>query len=1019
MEITSRMKTILLAITLCLALPLAARANLLENGDFSRGKAGWRATNFPHRVERNRFVAEIPVKCGKFAAVLLRNVELKRGTNYRLSFTVECENKGIFTVVYQQATAPYTPQGLRTGWKLEAGVHKRSVDFVAEPRDGEHTRLTFNFSRLPGRAILSEVRLEEIPVLPLTLNPRWTVFTDEETVRNPGHFPAGPGIAATLENNRIDLTKITPGKFRPGQSVAVLYNRFQASEDGIMPLGVSADWFYDVYLNGKLLASGRGTPALSPDDNRVDLPVTAGKNLLAIVIRGGRDGWKLICGESRPNIRFSEGNGWKKYQYSSLADVAVGSALDLSGEVEAPAGRLGRLTVSPKGELVFARKPGTPVRLLGFNGGLDFLMDEKEPERFRENARRFAQQARRQGYRLFRVHPMLDRICEGGEEGRVSPELLDRWDYLIAELKKEGIYLHLVIFSFRLYGKEIQTFADWNYHKLMMYLDGEWEFERFRYAVDTLFAHVNPYTGIAWKDEPAIAFVEYYNEQSLGIVESRVREVFRKHPEAKKRLRECFRKWRQKRYGTAFPATDLPFAGNGEAANAAALFWRDRALVCAQKCEAIVRGAGYRGLVSQYTYSRSFGHAEVRWQTSQVADIHAYFNHPVGDHRARGSYVGSNSSVAAATGYWRNSNAGRLLGRPFICGEYNHSFYNPYRYELGMVFGGYSALQGYGALEIHHIPIFLDGKPRRLSPFAVGSSPMLRAAQFLTACLFQRGDVRSSPHQAALLVNREFLGEAGNANKAVNWMQSKLALLIGFGLVFPERTAAPGVVARPRFDIAFLPAGSSAIRSEEWFSDVIETGGGFSLRRAVSEMKRRGILASGNLSDPEREIFHSDTGELYLSAREKLMKAVSARTEAVCLPAGTGAALKRINVENTSVSACVAVSSIDSAPLAESRRMVLLYLTEEANSDMELLANRATLWSIGSLPVLARTGKLQLTLRRTGNWKLHALGIDGRRREEIAVEKCRDGIRTVIDTDKLTTGPTPFFELVEESTPAR
>ena len=66
-------------------------------------------------------------------------------------------------------------------------------------------------------------------------------------------------------------------------------------------------------------------------------------------------------------------------------------------------------------------------------------------------------------------------------------------------------------------------------------------------------------------------------------------------------------------------------------------------------------------------------------------------------------------------------------------------------------------------------------------------------------------------------------------------------------------------------------------------------------------------------------------------------------------------------------------------------------------------------------PVLARTGKLQLTFRRTGNWKLYALGIDGRRRDEIAVETSPEGIRIDIDTDKLANGPTPFFELVDAS----
>ena len=89
-------------------------------------------------------------------------------------------------------------------------------------------------------------------------------------------------------------------------------------------------------------------------------------------------------------------------------------------------------------------------------------------------------------------------------------------------------------------------------------------------------------------------------------------------------------------------------------------------------------------------------------------------------------------------------------------------------------------------------------------------------------------------------------------------------------------------------------------------------------------------------------------------------------------------------------------------------------MTEEANSGMELAADRATLRSLGTAPILSRTGILDLSVRRTGNWKLYALGINGSRREEIPVTGSAAGLKIRLDTGALRYGPTPFFELVPE-----
>ena len=179
-------------------------------------------------------------------------------------------------------------------------------------------------------------------------------------------------------------------------------------------------------------------------------------------------------------------------------------------------------------------------------------------------------------------------------------------------------------------------------------------------------------------------------------------------------------------------------------------------------------------------------------------------------------------------------------------------------------------------------------------------------------------------------------------------------------------------------------------------------------------MKEKGILSPRNISSPKQGIFQSDTEELLLKSREKKMTVITPRTEAICMTAGERESLKFFQVEKNSANSCIAACSIDNKPLATSRRIVLLYMTEEANSNMSLAANRATLLSLGSAPLLARTGVLELNVRRQGSWKLYALGMNGSRREEIPVRNSASGLKLRLDTASLQYGPTPFFELVAD-----
>lgn len=370
------------------------------------------------------------------------------------------------------------------------------------------------------------------------------------------------------------------------------------------------------------------------------------------------------------------------------------------------------------------------------------------------------------------------------------------------------------------------------------------------------------------------------------------------------------------------------------------------------------------------------------------------------------------SSISAGADYWRSSFGTRLAGQPFIVSEYNHSYWNPYRYECGLLFGAYSAFQGGGALMIHSGGVEV-GNPGRLHCFSVGHSPLMAAGQFLTAQLFQRGDVRRSPHRIAVPVTREFMRRNGNSLLALDNAQTMLAFLAGFSVEFPELASAQKNPL-PKADLQVPPFGVSNIFSHGWFSSVTGKGSSGLLQKTVAQMKTNGILSTENRTAPERRIFESDTGELLMDCGRKQLLVTTPRTEAAAVASGERVALKTVSALQSSVPSCIALSSVDNRPLSSSSRMVLVYQTEEANSGMVLGGDRATLHALGARPILCRIGKMSLSAKlKPANWRLFALGLDGSRREELPVES-RNGILSLtIDTASLKSGPTVFFELVE------
>ncbi|MFX8968946.1 hypothetical protein ABTN10_19970, partial [Acinetobacter baumannii] len=71
------------------------------------------------------------------------------------------------------------------------------------------------------------------------------------------------------------------------------------------------------------------------------------------------------------------------------------------------------------------------------------------------------------------------------------------------------------------------------------------------------------------------------------------------------------------------------------------------------------------------------------------------------------------SSFESGLAYIRAIAAARWFGKPFLVTEYDHLFWNPYRYEAGLAMPAYAGLQRWDMICRHgHGPIVLGyGEP--------------------------------------------------------------------------------------------------------------------------------------------------------------------------------------------------------------------------------------------------------------------------------------------------------------------
>jgi hypothetical protein len=160
---------------------------------------------------------------------------------------------------------------------------------------------------------------------------------------------------------------------------------------------------------------------------------------------------------------------------------------------------------------------GQRIRFFGTNSTIEGAFPTKSKAWF------IAGRLRKMGFNLIRFHHIdngfsQQSLFEWGQDTRhFNSETLDRLENYIGALKNNGIYINMNLHVSRTFNEQdgVQD-ADsiLNFGKGVTYFD-PYLIELQKEYAQQLLTHVNPYTGLALKDDPVMAMVEIINENSL------------------------------------------------------------------------------------------------------------------------------------------------------------------------------------------------------------------------------------------------------------------------------------------------------------------------------------------------------------------------------------------------------------------------------------------------------------------------------------------------------------------------
>lgn len=708
---------------------------------------------------------------------------------------------------------------------------------------------------------------------------------------------------------------------------------------------------------------------------------------------------------------FTAGDKWRAIDWTPMR-IVKGSALDFSESLSAPAGLSGDVLVKD-GNFVFKDASGKPVRFYGTSVTHELPFLEKE------RCDQLVDYLAASGYNLVRLHNYnfpkgISLIKEPGST-EFDPLRLDQFDYLLYALKQKGIYYTFPLNPWGAFkpgdAADVEEFATRGFRFEaggLLPISNQLK-DWFKKYSANLLHHVNPYTGLKIKDDPALVSLEITNENALFAVMQHHSEfvgIFRRlyREELRQKLQ---REPTDEEVEKGLPAFVVRLQED---------FY--------QWAKTYLKSIGLEKPLTDANHRSEYAYVGPRSKMDYV-DIHGYWDlyktapgvkiSDPGDPPYRVKAKNPNTQNWAPVP--AQLAAARIFGLPFASGEFSSNYPTPYWCYTGPGEAVLAGLQGWSSI-IRYAQMPFPARAFQASPIVrveSGGSPLVMFSERIAALLYRENEIQPLATKIPLILTPEFIASTldlkGGTSAPTGYI--KMAFDYQLGTILLDGTGAPD--------------GTESLKGTE------STNGTENLDAYPCLVAPPGMTIPDRLKKHKIFTATSDVGEkvkAYLSTRPAsppspwtvdpqtgYARILTPRSETFLMPEGLDHAEgHHVSLTgNDGISVCFA-GSIDGAPLPESKRLLVLYLTDVKNTGTEIAHDDEggmTVEKYGKLPLLIRQGRVNFSVKIPGRPlpEIWALKYDGTRAVRITPQEIEGGFTFEAQS---VTAPDTFaaYELV-------
>ncbi|SDE38042.1 hypothetical protein SAMN02799630_05307 [Paenibacillus sp. UNCCL117] len=720
---------------------------------------------------------------------------------------------------------------------------------------------------------------------------------------------------------------------------------------------------------------------------------------------------------------------WKAID-TTLA-VAPGSALDLSYMNPIPAGTKGFVKIDADGDYYFTDEPNKKVKFFGTNLNGSYGQDPSRDEMVV-----IADRIAAMGYNSARFHSIDENYdwAKGLMEKPTSTTVtlnsakLDNFEYFLYLLKERGIYINIDLMAYPDFSgvpglSQYGTFEDKN--MALLFPEGKAIWRSF---AQQLLTHVNPYTGIALKDDPILMGLSPMNEAILYnanfsnenvnawfltdfnlFLAGKGRPAITTFPNtfwsAPASIRDDLAEYftdkalssynEMKNYLTDVIGIQIPIGGMNYINDSLANYWRTQTDIHETHL--------YNGLVDGR--GASFSYTPARHPRYSMRF----------DPETAANYVPTYAGQSIFKNYIPGLALGQLYQKPFALTEYNQEFPTKGRDELGLIAAAAGAHNGWDMLQRFQYVSRVEQAVQQSSTlggftsFDILTDTLVTMSEIQSALLFRKGGVTAGQPRFVIVRDKTSVktDAASTENEDKETNRNYIPHLFKMVTVYADKPGEPYAFYKITPDLTpeqiasgNIPAQNKiTITNSMTIKQVAET-----FINALDDVN----LKNSMLANLNQNKLVSDTGELVFD--------LNLNTYLIDTPYMVGAVgtlnnntfeLGPVSLKASVDKGTVSAAALDDQSLDKSERIVVIHTTDVAATGEDTIqdpvdSNKRT-YVRGTLPTLAKYGTLEFRLKTTlvpAAYKAYKLATNGVRLQELPVVTAGDEVIVQFDTDK-------------------